>query len=119
MRHYAGVRLDAGAVITVSDDGKAIRLLEHIVKHSPTGMGWGYLGSGPSDLALSILTDYYRNLEVPAPAAMAERYYKRFEQRVVAWLAYPGWRLSAAEIANLIAQIAEEAEWRNGVEEDS
>lgn len=32
-------------------------LLKHIVRHSPTGFLWGYGGSGPADLALSILTD--------------------------------------------------------------
>jgi hypothetical protein len=32
--------------------------LKHIERHSPTGMEWGYMGSGPSDLALSILVDY-------------------------------------------------------------
>ncbi len=29
----------------------------HIMRHSPDGMNWGYGGSGPSDLALSLLTD--------------------------------------------------------------
>lgn len=30
--------------------------VEHvIIRHSPTGMEWGYAGSGPSDLALNIL----------------------------------------------------------------
>ena len=33
--------------------------LHHIVLHSPTGMNWGYAGSGPADLALSILVDHY------------------------------------------------------------
>jgi len=31
--------------------------LKHIVEHSPTGFQWGYGGSGPADLALSILAD--------------------------------------------------------------
>lgn len=33
--------------------------LRHVVHHSPTGFEWGYSGSGPADLALSILADYY------------------------------------------------------------
>lgn len=32
--------------------------LPHVVLHSPSGFEWGYGGSGPSDLALSILADY-------------------------------------------------------------
>jgi hypothetical protein len=31
--------------------------LTHIVKHSPTGLGWGYAGSGPADTARSLLID--------------------------------------------------------------
>ena len=34
--------------------------LKHIVHHSPTGFEYGYAGSGPADLALSILADYYK-----------------------------------------------------------
>ena len=32
--------------------------LRHVVRHSPTGLQWGYGGSGPADLALSILYDF-------------------------------------------------------------
>ncbi|MBT9252140.1 MAG: hypothetical protein KM296_00220 [Brockia lithotrophica] len=32
--------------------------LHHVERHSPTGFEWGYGGSGPADLALSILHDY-------------------------------------------------------------
>jgi hypothetical protein len=32
--------------------------LRHIVRHSSTGMEWGYNGSGPSDTALSMLVDF-------------------------------------------------------------
>lgn len=31
--------------------------LPHITRHSPTGMEWGYGGSGPADLARSLLID--------------------------------------------------------------
>ena len=34
-----------------------VRKLEHLVKHSPDGFMCGYGGSGPADLALSILAD--------------------------------------------------------------
>jgi hypothetical protein len=34
-------------------------LLKHVVFHSPTGFSWGYGGSGPADLALSILADHF------------------------------------------------------------
>jgi len=51
--------------------------LKHIVWHSPTGFQWGYGGSGPADLALSILTDLI-GLE------RAERLYQDFKWRFIA-----------------------------------
>lgn len=44
---YALVRLEDGSP------------LEHVVRHSPTGMEYGYGGSGPADLALSALTYWH------------------------------------------------------------
>jgi hypothetical protein len=38
-------------------DGELRVPLRHVVKHSPSGFSWGYGGSGPADLALSILVD--------------------------------------------------------------
>jgi hypothetical protein len=37
----------------------SVRLLKHCVLHSPTGFETGYAGSGPADLAASILADVY------------------------------------------------------------
>lgn len=45
-----------GAVKVILPSGK-VRPLQHVVLHSPSGFGWGYGGSGPADLALSILCD--------------------------------------------------------------
>lgn len=56
MKTYVGVRGD-GDVSVIVDTGTGQRPLRHIVYHSPTGMEWSYTGSGPADLALSILVD--------------------------------------------------------------
>jgi hypothetical protein len=45
-----------GVVKVILPSGKS-RPLRHVVLHSPTGFGWGYGGSGPADLALSLLCD--------------------------------------------------------------
>ena len=37
--------------------GVKIGVLQHVVRHSPTGMNWGYVGAGPCDTALSLLLD--------------------------------------------------------------
>lgn len=36
---------------------REVRELRHVVRHSPDGFEWGFGGSGPADLALSILAD--------------------------------------------------------------
>jgi len=50
--------------------------IKHIVRHSPDGFQWGYGGSGPSDLALSILTDYCQRMEIED---IANKYYQQFK----------------------------------------
>jgi len=58
MRIYKGKRTRHAILlpeVEVTVNGEP---LEHQVYHSPTGFEWGYLGSGPSDLARSILWDH-------------------------------------------------------------
>lgn len=55
---YHGHRPHGGgaAVIEVLDAaGDSIGVVRHVVRHSPTGMQWGYAGSGPADCARSLL----------------------------------------------------------------
>ena len=42
-------------VVIESPAGERIGLLRHVVRHSPSGMNWGYRGSGPCDTARSLL----------------------------------------------------------------
>lgn len=44
-----------------SDGGTYFNIAQRVRHHSPTGMEWGYAGSGPADFALNIL-----NLFLPA-----------------------------------------------------
>lgn len=57
MKTYAGVRLNERLGVSVTEDGGWPKPLRHYSRHSPDGFAWGYSGSGPSDLALAILTD--------------------------------------------------------------
>lgn len=43
-------------VMVKQEDGVETELV-HVIRHSPDGFNFGYNGSGPSDLALSILFD--------------------------------------------------------------
>jgi len=68
MKIYYGKRLgprelssDVKVIVSEQhDDGMEclIRPLKHYIRHSPTGFEWGYAGSGPADLALSILWNF-------------------------------------------------------------
>jgi len=59
MKIYKGIRLDPekGTIsnVVVAVNGEP---LKHRVYHSPDGFNWGYGGSGPADLARSILWDF-------------------------------------------------------------
>ena len=59
MKVYRGRRLKpeqgTGSNVEVTVNGKP---LKHHVYHSPTGFNFGYGGSGPADLARSILWDF-------------------------------------------------------------
>ena len=72
-------------------DGRRCYDLKQIVHHSPTGMSSGYAGSGPADLALTILADHFE--EKPSLVkkvmqggydgaeriSLAARYYQQFK----------------------------------------
>jgi hypothetical protein len=53
---YCGTHTGRTRTVTITD-AEGNRPLYHHVKHSPTGFAWGYTGSGPHDLARSILYD--------------------------------------------------------------
>jgi len=55
---YHGNRTPAGTAIIAHDWHTGSRdPLRHVIRHSPTGLEWGYGGSGPADLARSLLID--------------------------------------------------------------
>jgi hypothetical protein len=79
-RVYGGVRRDDGGVlISVGKSLTDIHPLKQVVRHSPTGMEFGYGGSGPADLALSILTDVFGGR-----VELADLYYMEFKFEFVA-----------------------------------
>ncbi len=65
--------------------------LRHIHKHS-NEMTWGYSGSGPADLALSILTDYLGDEE------QAFQLHQQFKRHFVAGFEEAGWTLDDQQI---------------------
>ena len=53
-----GVPFTEVTKVMLCQDGVTIQPLGHVIRHSPTGFEWGYAGSGPADLALSIMCDH-------------------------------------------------------------
>lgn len=88
---YIGVRERSGAYVYVEvADGRRYPL-RHLVYHSPTGMEWGYGGSGPGDTARSILADV-------AGLRVADALYMDFKWAFVAGFDESGFRLPEAEV---------------------
>jgi hypothetical protein len=93
--------------------------LVHVIEHSPTGLEWGYGGSGPSDTALSLLTDAIASeggipVEVAKLAAM--RWYMRFKRDMVSGLhrgekAGLEWRLP---VSSIVAWLERTERWHVG-----
>jgi hypothetical protein len=54
---YHGNGSGAGGrpILVETPDGRQTGVLRHVVRHSPTGLTWGYGGSGPADTARSLL----------------------------------------------------------------
>ena len=75
-----------GAVVLVFADGQRPYRLRHLIVHSPSGLNWGFYGSGPAALALALLADYLG--EAPAIPAH-DRYSPRLARQIQgtrAWL---------------------------------
>ncbi len=118
MKVYSGTRVFDQACSTrgeasvfvqnvVDDEPADSRPLTHIPYHSPDGFEWGYAGSGPADLALAILADYFE--EPPefvlaalrsmwTPRSKAAALHQSFKEQFVATEHRDEWQLPGDEI---------------------
>lgn len=67
--------------LVVTINGKALAPTKLAQRRSPDGFGWGYMGSGPSALAHSILADV---ADVPT----ADQYAQDFKAEVIAQISH-------------------------------
>ena len=84
--YYAGHHTAQGSLVTVTRSGRT-KPLDHgydLGSSSPTDFFWGYNGSGPAQLALAILTDYFG--AKPGGKALADALYEPFKFTVIAVL---------------------------------
>lgn len=94
------------AAVVVDDGLGRERDLVHAVVHSPDGFAWGYGGSGPADLALSILADYFGERQ-EAGVRFSEkgierawRFHQAFKRHfVAAWPTDSDWSIDERQIA--------------------
>jgi hypothetical protein len=105
MKKYCGRRNAAGdADVAVVDlethESKMLDPGLKYINHSPTGFAWGYLGSGPAQLAFAILLDHFGDV------ARATWYYQDFKFRVIAMLpvAEP-WEITTQRIEEVLNAI--------------
>ncbi len=107
MRTYRGTRGPSGGVdVTVAGDDGVPRALEprlDLRNHSQTGFEWGYGGSGPSQLALAILSDHFgadvrTNVGRGLADVKALELYQDFKFACVAALPSDGWQLTTDHI---------------------
>jgi hypothetical protein len=75
----------------VGPDGRRLDPRTDLVNHSPTGLEWGYGGSGPAQLALALLAD-----------AVAFDHYQDFKADVVAALDGDEWAIDVATVENYL-----------------
>ena len=97
---YVGIRIRPFECRVYRPDGNELPWRLDLRDHSPTGLEWGFFGSGPAQLSLAILADCMGD-------EAALEFYQRFKQKVIGHLPYEGWVLSPATIDLAIEEIAE------------
>jgi hypothetical protein len=105
---YQGWREKRGVRILANDQP-----LRHVKYHSPTGLEWGYSGSGPADLALSILAHSFKEWYLTATylkhygsrSSQAWQYHQPFKREVVAGFQKHYWMISSDEITTWLKQL--------------
>jgi len=87
---YKGYRFGGRCVVT--RDSKKINSRLDLFNHSPTGMEWGYGGSGPAQTALAILADFLHDDQ------LAVMLHQKFKWSMIASLPHKRWSLTDKQI---------------------
>lgn len=111
MKTYTGNRArEVGhaccTAVIVAEDGKRCRILNprhDLANHSPDGFEWGYLGSGPAQLALALCAD------VLGTDAAALKVYQDVKQRLVSRIVGDTFRLTEDQVVGAIEAVREKA----------
>jgi len=93
MKSYRGKRIP-GKCFVFKDDGQMLKLRLDVANHSPSGPEWGFEGSGPAQLALAILMDYFGEEK----RRFVVEVYQEFKRDIVANFPKDQWELTAHDI---------------------
>ncbi|MBA7483063.1 hypothetical protein ES707_18574 [subsurface metagenome] len=88
---------DQDIILFRTSAGAQANIPQRIVYHSPDGFEWGYMGSGPAELALNIL---YCFLD----GRRALTLHQLFKERFLAAMHHEGGTIKAAEIRSWICR---------------
>lgn len=105
MATYKGTRDGGNAQVTV--DGAPLPPRNDLKNHSRDGFGWGYSGSGPSQLALAVLAHHFHNAgdEQELADVKALALYHSFKDELVAKLPKEGWAFDTHVVADTVKMI--------------
>jgi hypothetical protein len=108
MKFYQGRRNENEIFVVVKNVAENLHnTLPHVDYHSPDGFEWGYGGSGPADLALAILTDFFeenpKEVQTYARTGQGEpssavHFHQKFKDKFVAGLPKNQWQITEEEI---------------------
>jgi Family of unknown function (DUF6166) len=90
--HFRGYRIQVNGLVTVRLDNHLLDYRHDLWNHSPDGFEWGYLGSGPAQLALAMLA------AVAGDDALAVRLHQQFKADVVVHFPREGWLITVADV---------------------
>jgi len=107
MKVYRGVRRLTGRLDVLIVEDHVAQPLPHVVWHSPDGFEVGYPGSGPADLALSMVADAVGEKQTreqakhfdPSSCPRAVRAHQEFKQEFIALLdRNAAWEIEASKV---------------------
>ncbi len=100
VKRYVMTRHGGAILVTVREGNVSVRPLPHLVRHSPDSFEWGYGGSGPADLARSIVGDFIDDQD-PDPAL-----YQAVKCKLVAAVPWAGGEITEDQLLEVLRGVS-------------
>ncbi|HVQ49769.1 MAG TPA: DUF6166 domain-containing protein [Mycobacterium sp.] len=101
---FMGSRGLAGTAVMMrrGDRTEPLPLHLEVYNHSPSGFEWGYLGSGPAQLALALCVEV-------VGVERALRVYQQVKENLITTIAEPDWVLTGALVLQAVVDAEQQA----------